>query len=50
MVSKCELLIDNVELQKQLSINSIESSKQYSIKSCAEQHEKIYLDKGDGNL
>lgn len=50
MVSKCELLIDNVELQKRLSINSIESSKQYSIKLCAEQHEKIYLDKGDDNL
>jgi len=50
MVEKCELLAENVDLQKQLSINAINSSKQYSIKSCAKQHEQIYLDKGDAML
>lgn len=50
MLDKCELLFNNIELQKQLSINAINSSKLYDIRLCAKKHEELYLDKTDKNM
>ena len=50
MLDKCELLFNNTELQKQLSINAINSSKLYDIRLCAKKHEELYLDKTDKNM
>lgn len=50
IVHNCDMLFNDVNLQKYISINALKSSKKYDIELCAKKHEKLYLNEGDVSI